>query len=657
MREGDRIGRYAVVRQLGRGGMGRVVVAHDPALGRDVAVKLMLATTRGDPTLAERFRREAETAGRLHHPHIVRVHEAGLDHAGRPFIVQELVEGESLQERLDRDGPLPPPEAAALARDLAQALAHAHERGVVHRDLKPANILLRAQDGRALIGDFGLAKDALALGALTRTGELLGTVTYMAPEQAGEGAKHVDAKADVHALGATLYALLTGRPPFVGASPVNVLAQVIGQSPVPPSRLRPGIPPALEALCLRCLEKRRERRPSADDVARELEALLARRPATIPRRTARRPGLPVALALAATGLAAAGLTASRHAPAPAPPSFERPPSGAVAPPPTPPPVPATRRVLTGWRWSRRSPLTILQPPALLGASAVFDPSRRAVVFAGGWDPAEKIMQLTIWTWDGDVSAFAAELPSRRAGMGLAALGGRLLFIQGDVVGATSLRDAWALGGADERRWFDLSPPPEVAPRSRAGCVAIADRGLCLLFGGRSDKRRREHLADLWSVTADGRWEDLTRSGPQPPARHSAAVAYDHRRRRVILFGGEDVDGYRSDLWAWTPAEGWTLLHAPGPRARAEGSMAFDGQRCVLFGGVTGSPADRVALDDVWALDDAGWAEVVVEGPRPSPRHLTAFAWDERRQRGVLFGGGQPGGLAYDELWELQPPGP
>lgn len=242
--------------------MGAVLVAHDPTLGREVAIKLMLALDPSDdPSLLLRFQREAETAARLAHPGIVAVHEAGVDRTGRPFIVQELIEGESLQARLDRQGPLAPLDAALVVRDLARALAYAHARGVVHRDLKPANVLLTpatsAAPPRVLLTDFGVAKDVLARHDLTRTSELLGTATYMAPEQAGEGARRVDARADLYALGCIMYEMLCGMRPFDAESKVALLGMQV-TAPVPPMASKSpdaNVPPNVEAIVKQLLAK------------------------------------------------------------------------------------------------------------------------------------------------------------------------------------------------------------------------------------------------------------------------------------------------------------------------------------------------------------------------------------------------------------------
>ncbi|MBX3470123.1 MAG: serine/threonine protein kinase, partial [Planctomycetes bacterium] len=285
MLPGERIGRFVVRGVLGRGAAGVVVRALDPASGREVAIKV-LAPLVGARNA--RFETEVAALRRLEHPHIVRVHEAGVHH-GRPFLVVDLVAGgRTLEHRLEAEGPLPPAEAAALARSLALAVHHVHGRGVLHRDLKPANVLL-TPDGVPLLTDFGLAKDLLDEGAgPSQTGQSLGTPGYWAPEQAVGDRRRLGPATDVYGLGALLYALLTGRPPFVGESFVQVLTRTVDDAPVPPSRLRPVVPRALERICLRCLAKDPARRyPSAQALARDLDRFLLGPPvAERPRRPA-----------------------------------------------------------------------------------------------------------------------------------------------------------------------------------------------------------------------------------------------------------------------------------------------------------------------------------------------------------------------------------
>src|SRR5271165_3842120 len=211
------------------------------------------AGAQASPEVLARLRVEAQAVGRLQHPNIVQIHEVG-QHAGSPYLVLELVEGRSLAQWL-AGTPRPAGQAAELVETLARAIHSAHHQGVVHRDLTPANILLTA-DLTPKITDFGLAKLVVGGGDLrTRTGELLGTPSYMAPEQAASRQQAIGAATDVYSLGAILYEMLTGRPPFKAESPLETLRQVMVDEPFAPSRLRPKLPRDLETICLKCLRK------------------------------------------------------------------------------------------------------------------------------------------------------------------------------------------------------------------------------------------------------------------------------------------------------------------------------------------------------------------------------------------------------------------
>lgn len=271
-------GRYRLDSVLGRGAMGVVYRGTQLALDRAVAIKrLARAPSASDPA-ALRFRREATASGRLSHPGIVRVFDAGVAE-GAPYLVMELVEGDPLDEILARRGPLQVEEALSIAWQLADALASAHEHGVLHRDVKPANVLLE-HTGRVRVVDFGLA---LSLDApeerLTQVGAIVGTPEYLAPELARGAAP--DPRADVYALGATLYELLTDQPPFEGPTPMaTVLAHLEGKL-IAPSRRLPGIPPAVDALVQSLLARRPSERPAhAGEARNAIEACRLGLPAT-----------------------------------------------------------------------------------------------------------------------------------------------------------------------------------------------------------------------------------------------------------------------------------------------------------------------------------------------------------------------------------------
>jgi tRNA A-37 threonylcarbamoyl transferase component Bud32 len=277
---------YELAGEVGRGGIGVVFKARQVKLDRTVAVKVLL---RSDYTglAARRFETEARAAARVQHPNIVQVFEVG-EAEGRPFLVLEYVPGGPLSRKL-ADALLPPQEAGALVAVLARAVQFAHEAGIIHRDLKPGNVLLAA-DGTPKIADFGLARPLEADSGLTTEGTILGTPSYMPPEQAAGQAGLVGPRSDVYSLGAILYDLLTGRPPFKGSTLMATLEQVRTLDPTPPASLQPGVPRDLETICLKCLEKDPDRRyQSAKEMADDLdrfgrgEPILAR-PVSAPER-------------------------------------------------------------------------------------------------------------------------------------------------------------------------------------------------------------------------------------------------------------------------------------------------------------------------------------------------------------------------------------
>ena len=271
-------GNHELLEELGRGGMGVVHRARQVHLNRIVALKRLLHGPSARPEDVARFRAEAASAARLSHPNVVAVHDVGsID--GQPFLVMQYVEGITLARRL-ADGPMPSVDAALMLAPICRGVEHAHSRGVLHRDLKPSNILIDLQ-GQPLVGDFGLAKriDVGSDAGLTESGAILGTPSYMAPEQAESRRGTIGPATDVYSLGAILYQMLTGRPPFQGVTQLDTIRLVLEQDPVPPRVLNPKADPDLEMVALKCLQKAPELRyPSAAALADDLDAYLAGKP-------------------------------------------------------------------------------------------------------------------------------------------------------------------------------------------------------------------------------------------------------------------------------------------------------------------------------------------------------------------------------------------
>ncbi len=273
---GSRVGDFEIKQELGRGGMGVVYRARDAKLNRDIALKMILGGAHVSTGQLERFLTEARAVAQLQHPNIVQVFEIG-EHGGLPFLAMEYVAGLTLANQLARK-PLPPADAARLLETLARTVQHAHDHRILHRDLKPANILL-TPEGVPKISDFGLAKQLEEDSAATKTGTVLGTPSYMSPEQAQGATKEVGPASDQYALGALMYEILTGRPPFLAADPLETILEVIHKEPVPPKQLQSKLPDDLNTICLKALQKDPGKRyASVTDLAEDLRRFSAGEP-------------------------------------------------------------------------------------------------------------------------------------------------------------------------------------------------------------------------------------------------------------------------------------------------------------------------------------------------------------------------------------------
>jgi eukaryotic-like serine/threonine-protein kinase len=260
-------GRYRIERPIGHGGMARVYLAEDTSLHRPVAIKVLDSRHADDDQFVERFAREARAAAGLNHPNIVSIYDRGSA-GGAYYIVMEYVEGRTLKDVIEQEGPLAPRRSVDLVLQLLAGLRQAHQRGVIHRDVKPHNVIVQP-DGRLKVMDFGIAR-AQGRGDMTEAGSIVGTAQYLAPEQARGLA--VGPPADLYATGVVLYEMLTGKVPFTGASSVAIAMKQVQEEPVPPSRLNPAVPPDLEKIVLRALVKDPEKRyQTADQMGRDLD--------------------------------------------------------------------------------------------------------------------------------------------------------------------------------------------------------------------------------------------------------------------------------------------------------------------------------------------------------------------------------------------------
>lgn len=303
---------YQILHKLGQGGMGSVYLAIDNKLGRQVAIKVISHAALDSKKSLDRFNSEIQTVAGLKHPNIAQLYSAG-EKDGIPWFVMEFVDGETLDQQIGTS-PLEPKAAATLIRKLAEAMDYCHRQGIVHRDLKPSNILMDTESVPK-IADFGLAKALEDDNSTTRTGEIVGTPSYMAPEQASGSTRQIGPPTDVYGLGAIFYHALTGRTPFAAPTALKTIAQVISDEPISPRKLQQGVPRDLDTICLKCLEKKPERRYGsaqelADDLTRYLnEQPILARPVSqferVVKWSRRRPALAALIAILAIGIPAA----------------------------------------------------------------------------------------------------------------------------------------------------------------------------------------------------------------------------------------------------------------------------------------------------------------------------------------------------------------
>jgi len=633
-----RIGAYEVLRELARGGMGAVYVARHTDLEREVAIKVLLQAD-APATHVERFLREARATARLRHPNVVPVHELG-EEGGRSFIVMDLVPGESLAARVRREGPLDLDEAARLGEGMARGVAHAHTQGVLHRDLKPANVLLSPQ-GEPLVTDFGLARLADE-DRLTRTGVLLGTPNYMPPEQA-DGSS-TDERSDVYSLGATIYELVTGEPPFTADTVIKVVHAVIKNPPPPPSSLRADASPDLETILLKALEKDpADRYATAADLADDLarlragEPIAARPPSrtTLARRWLRRRRAvvagPVALAVAAPLTWAAWVQVGRplldlvrEAPAPAPPA------------PT-------------------------EEPGLTAAERA-DAEARLDAYLAGTDRRDRVAHLRGWLEEHGARMPAAAERATAALRRDAPLARRDLDPPGERWAVTLLEGGWVAAawvGPGHRRlhlWRpeDGAARPLELPGHAVAAGPTGDRRALLVATAAPG---RTHLVE-WPAGAE-ELEDPVDLGPAEPDPITAGAVSAAAGAVALARPGGRIDVFGLD--------GEPLASLPAPRRAPDGGdgaawawrlLAFsgDGSRLLALGAAGGgeAPMDLMTKSSPVAYWDwrARRRVTVAADPPGHPACVAAapagrlFAIGTTSQFVYLFGGERPLPLTF-----------
>jgi len=602
---------------------------------------------------------------RIKHPNVVTL--LAYDQApDGPILVTELVHGTSLR---DLPVPLDPRRAAELVRALADGLAAVHAAGVLHRDLKPENAILRA-DGQPILIDFGLSREQDAR-TLTADGTLLGTPAYMAPEQLGDS-RELDARADVYGLAGVLFFLLAGRPPYEGATPIEVLSKVTRLEPAWPE----GAPPGLLAVLRRAMAREREGRPASAAALRdELGAWLGGGARARSRGGLLAGALLTLLLSMGVGIGVALLLrkAAPAPPAPPPASTTSPapvPSAApvIEAPPTPSPaveeVDADVAALASaglLPWELRSKL-------LRSGEAVEGPCRRDhIQTAMTWDGERAVVWLfgglerlpganpptrplgDLWSWDGATwtQHLVRDGPPARFGHVVVHDPRRdvLVVLGGFQDHAKRVYDAevWELElGAESRRWTHRRPQGRgPGPRMYPGAAWSEPRGATLVFGGTCDHLGAGVVSDLWSW--DGRaWTQVRWTGEGPPPMVRGAMAQDPARDRLFLFGGKGQQQVHGDLWI-LEGDRWSRSF-PGEDcpARVGHLLVHDGRRLLVAGGSTTPGYDELSpdggyLDDTRVYEDGQWRRLE-PGQSPPRRTSGGGCYDRARREVVVFGG-------------------
>jgi serine/threonine protein kinase/N-acetylneuraminic acid mutarotase len=601
--KGERFGDYELLHEIARGGMGVVYKARQQSLQRIVAVKMILKgqlATVGD---IRRFRAEGEAAAHLQHPNIVAIHEIG-EHQGQHFFSMDFVDGPNLAE-LTAAGPVDPPRAARYVRLIAEAIHHAHEQGILHRDLKPSNVLINKFD-QPQITDFGLAKRMHHDSDLTVSGQILGTPNFMPPEQAASTRGDIGPRSDIYSVGAILYFLLTGKPPFLALTPTETLQRLLNEEPASPRALNPAIPRDLQTICLKCLEKEPARRyPSALDLAHDLghfladEPILARCIGPLEKTWRMTRRHPLVATLGGTVLLMAILLV-----------VELLPRGTPAPIPSLPvrtgmgfsgiikdtlyvgtPLdgyPGIKHFLHAYNIKTKKWTRVADIPKSLSfpVSAVVDD--KLYVMTGTGDYGRETNVVEVYDAASNAWEMKTPIPTARRGPGAAAWGGRIYVFSGSI----SDQPTNVVESYDPKTDQWRSEPPILL--ARYGCGVAVIEGTFYIIGGytNTEKVIATGLVETWKP--NGEREFLRGETPMEfPVCHGAVVALNGN---IYVAGGRSSANEIAALQVfWVAKRDWAT-YTPMPAARwgASGAQAIDGE--------------------LWAI--GGWTSFATKNPLP-----------------------------------------